>query len=126
MIAHRYDAEANRLHLTITGILKSREISDYFSAVLGTEGLRPGFLEIVDLNQATDLELRLSDMKRLQELSMAMIASGHEATFALAYTPLSQAMLPFMQPLFQHVDLNIHVFRDAFEFEEAMEAVPQR
>lgn len=116
MIEYNYDEASNRLHVTVTDVLTSTEIAGYFASVPSIPGLRPGFVEVVDLTLVTDLEIRLSEMKRLQALSMAMIAAGHEVTHVLAFTPLSQAMMPLMTPLFHHVELNIHVFRDAFEY----------
>lgn len=123
MIEPRYDAAANLLHVTVTDTLRSEEIAAYFASVPSLPGLRPGFVEIVDLNLATDLEIRLSDMPRLETLSMGMIAAGHESTLVLAFTSMAKAMIPLMMPLFHHVDLNIHVFRDPSDFQAMLESL---
>ena len=108
-INFKYDNDMNTLYLKVTGILKSSEIIDYFNKLLNENFLKKGFVEVVDLNEASDFVLCYSDLSIIKELTKKLNNIGQKATLMCGYNNVSKGISSMMLPLYQRADFTFFI-----------------
>lgn len=108
-IKYQYDKDNNLLTLNFFDVLKSDEIVTYFSELLDKNIVDRGFIEVVDLNDVTDLTLTYFDLERLYQISKKLNKIGHKVTLICAYTEKSKKIAAMMLPIFQNINFSFHI-----------------
>jgi len=100
-IDFEYIEEKNILDLKVSGVLKSEEIVEYFQKILDGGFLKPEFIEIVDLNAATDFVLRYSDLNSIADQTLQLNQIGQKVTLMCVYNVKSKDISAMMLPLYK-------------------------
>lgn len=84
-IDRRFDADAQVLHTTISGIVTLQEMRDHFKAVQQMGGQK--YPELIDTREVTDLDFGARDLPGLAALGRRLFGeSGHTAPRAVIVT----------------------------------------
>ena len=118
-----YIKEKNLLDLKVTGVLTSDEITDYFQKLLDGGFLKPDFIEIVDLNEATDFVLRYSDLEIIAQQTKALNEIGQKATMMCSYNPISKGVSDMMLPLYHKADFTFLICESESGLQTFLEGV---
>ena len=122
-IKFEYLEDSNILDLRVTGVLKSEEITEYFQKLLDGNFLKKDFIEIVDLNSATDFVLRYSDLTIIADQTTQLNKIGQKATMMCVYNQNSKGISAMMTPLYQRADFTFFLCDTENDLKTIMESL---
>ena len=61
-ISYKYFPDSNTIQAKASGVIATKDLGDYVNSILEDAEITPGFIEIVDFEDVSDLVVTYSDM----------------------------------------------------------------
>ncbi|MDH5630932.1 MAG: hypothetical protein OEY96_12345 [Gammaproteobacteria bacterium] len=117
-ISYHYNYNSNVVNTLVSGKLTCEQLGTHFEKLLQDKSLLSNYIEVVDLNLATDFEASFTAMQQLALDARRLMTSGHQVSIFLAFNKNSRDILSMMSYLFQKLPLTICLCQSVEEARE--------
>jgi hypothetical protein len=100
-ISYRYLSETGVVDTTVTGVVQTSDLMEYFNKLLDDPSIKPGFVEIFDMEGIEDFVVHYRETPAFRYIWERYLEKGCRATIVVAPTALAFGTARMVQAVIQ-------------------------